>query len=169
MSNMLLSTIFAVLSCYISTTEAAAAAAATTTASSSFPVITDTENTGALDGGASSQQNQPVPGAEGADSGLNLSNGAIAGIAIAIAIIIIAFGKPVSLWWLQQTKLCAIVLTYVSHTLGSLVYSQTPQLGSPRYLQVRFSQIDGTWSRAAYPKNSTHTASCWPGVPWCAS
>jgi hypothetical protein len=99
MSNIILSTVFALLSCYASYAKADPLPATTTptsTTTGGFPVITDTENTGALNGGlngGSSTHDSSNAGASGQDSGFQLSTGAIIGIAIAIAVIIIAFSE----------------------------------------------------------------------------
>ncbi|KAF2670035.1 hypothetical protein BT63DRAFT_423998 [Microthyrium microscopicum] len=76
--------------------------AATTTAASSFPTITDTENTGALD---TSSSNGVVAGAEGGSSGVfEVSTGAIVGIAIGVAVVVIAFITLWALWFIAQRR-----------------------------------------------------------------
>lgn len=96
--NTVLFTALTLLSITQRTLAAAVASPATatpsTTSTGSFPTITDTENTGAIDGGTSSTHDTTQAGADGSTSGeFQLSTGAIVGICVPISIVIIIIGK----------------------------------------------------------------------------
>lgn len=66
----------------------------TASAPNGFPSMKDTENTGALEGGASARTHNSAAGADGDDKGaFRISTGGLVAIAVVIALVVIAFGK----------------------------------------------------------------------------
>jgi hypothetical protein len=79
---------------------AAAAPSSTTTQSStsagvgSFPTVTDTEGTGSIVGGVGASSGGAQAGASGGNGGaFQLSTGAVVGIAVACAVVVIGISK----------------------------------------------------------------------------
>jgi hypothetical protein len=97
---------------------AAVTSGPTATVSSTFPPQTDTENTGAISGGAGASGGQES-GNEGPTQGaFTLGKGAIIGISVTAGIIIVGIGK------FLNALIVDLSLIKVSHSVGTLVHSQ---------------------------------------------
>jgi len=80
-----------------------AAGSATTTGS--FPVITDTEGTGSIVGGVGSNTGGAVGGASGGNGGaFQLSTGAVVGISVACALVVLGIVTLWALWFVAKRR-----------------------------------------------------------------
>ena len=100
----------------------------TTTGSSSFPTITDTEGTGSLAGGVGSSGGGASAGASGGSGGaFQLGTGAIVGIAVACALVVLAIGKINA-----YTNIRLPILTSLSCCMVLVVRCKETPMDNPR-------------------------------------